>query len=228
MSRWLELKKKIESIPEKERRKNLVGKLAHYNQKTTQAYDSLVWSVRTQQCVRSIFPNGGFQRSVEQTRKASNVARTLQKKLVKQIEAIKEDALDKQFLAIDEFAKAAQRNLKEQWNDLLARKIADFEKLVNAASGANLAGSKSLTGILNRLRAQIVNPPHHDDAAKRIATDLETLENSVGTLGLKGRAGEFLMAAAAGQGNPKDLGDPEIVAFIERYNLWSLLKVKLG
>src|SRR5262249_34245489 len=123
--------------------------------------------------------------------------------------------------------KSAQKNLKDQWNDLLTSKIADFEKLVRAASGANLAGSKNLTETLNRLRVQGVNPPQNDDSAKRIAADLENLKNSVGTLGLEGKVGEFLIAAAEGRGNPKDLGDTEIVGFIERNNLWNLLSVKL-
>ena len=228
MSKWLELKGKIESIPDKERRKDLVGKLAHYSLRTAEARDSLAQSFQSQRCSQSVFPDSNFQRSAEQSRKAASAARALQKKLVKQIEAIKEHALEKQFRDIDEYAKAAQKNLREQWKNLLDRKIADFGNLVKAASGANLAGSKSLTETLSRLRTQTENPPHNDEAAKRIMIDLESLENSVGTLGLKGRAGEFLMAAAMGQGDPKDLGNPEIVAFIERNNLWGLLTVKLG
>lgn len=228
MSKWLELKGKIESIPEKERRKNLVGKLVHYSGKTVEARKSLVQSSQTQSCAQSVFPGGNFQRSVEQSRKAANAARTLVKRLAKQIEAIETDTSDKYFLVIDECAKAAQKSLKEQWDNLLARKLDDYEKLVKAASGANLAGSKSLTETLSRLRDQRANPPNNDDAAKRIAADLESLKNSVGTLGLEGRVGEFLIAAAEGRGNPKDLGAPEIVAFIDRNNLWNLLSVKLG
>lgn len=228
MSKWLELKQKIESIPEKERRKNLVGKLARYSSKTAEARDSLARSAQAQRCAQSIFPEDSFQRSVKPLREAVSAARTLHKKLVKQIEDVETNASDKQFLAIDEYAKAARNNLKEQWGNLLGRKIADFENLVKAASEAQLAGSKNLTETLSRLRDQRENPPKNDDAAKRIAADLESLKNSVGTLGLEGRVGEFLIAAAEGRGNPKDLGAPEIVAFIDRNNLWNLLSVKLG
>lgn len=227
MSKWLELKQKIETIPEKEGRKNLVGKLALYGSKTAEARDSLARSAQAQRCAQSVFPEGGFQRSEKQLSEAVSAARTLHKKLVKQIEAVEKDASEKQFLAIDEYAKAARNSLKDQWSNLLGRKIADFENLVKVASEADLAGSKSLTEILSRLRAQAANPPNNGEAAKRIAVDLESLKNSVSTLGLEGRVGKFLIAAAEGRGNPKDLGDPEIVAFIDRNNLWNLLSVKL-
>jgi hypothetical protein len=228
MSKWLELKQKIEDIPEKEGRKNLVGRLARYSSKTAEARDSLVQSAQAQLFAQSVFPEEGFQRSAKQLSEAVSAARTLHKRLVKQIEAVETTASDKQFLAIDEYAKAARNNLKEQWNNLLGRKIADFDNLVKAASGAQLAGSKNLTETLSRLRDQRASPPNNDAAAKRVAADLESLKNYVSTLGLEGRVGEFLIAAAEGRGNPKDLGDPEIVTFIERNELWNLLSVRLG
>lgn len=227
MSKWLELKQKIESIPEKERRKNLVGKLARYSSKTAEAHDSLVQSAQAQLFAQSVFPEEGFQRSAKQLSEAVSAARTLHKRLVKQIEAVETTASDKQFLAIDECAKAVRNNLKERWGNLLSRKITDFENLVKAASEAQLAGSKNLTETLSCLRDQRANLPNNDDAAKRIAADIEILKNSVSTLGLEGHVGAFLIAAAEGRGNPKALGDPEIVAFIDRNNLWNLLSVKL-
>jgi hypothetical protein len=227
MSKWLDLKEKIESIPEKERHKNLVGKLARYSKMTAVAQDSLARSLQSQRSVQQVFPKGNFQRNADLLHKAASAAKTLHKKLVKQIEAVETELSDKQFLTIDDCAKAAQGILREQWKNLLSGKIDGFEKLVNAASEANLAGSKKLTEILNRLREDAVNPPNNDNAAMRIATNLEGLNNSIGTLGLKGRAGQFLVAAAEGRGNPQDLCDREIVDFIERCNLWNLLSVKL-
>ncbi|MBS1807640.1 MAG: hypothetical protein JST84_05555 [Acidobacteria bacterium] len=227
MSKWLELKEKIQSIPEKERRKNLVGKLAHYSRKTTETRNSLAQSSQSHRCSQSVFPEGNFQRGADQLRKAASAARTLHKKLIKQIESVETDSSEEKFRTIDEYAKAAHKSLKEQWNDLLSNRVADFEKLVKAASGANLTGSKNLTEILSRLRAQVMSPPDNEDAAKCIAADLESLKNSVSTLGLEGRVGEFLVAAAEGRGDPKDLGNPQIVAFIEGHKLWNLLSVKL-
>jgi hypothetical protein len=111
---------------------------------------------------------------------------------------------------------------------LIVRKVADFENLVKAARGANLEGNLSMVEIMRRLSESAGTPPTNEQAAQRIVADINRLDESVSTLGLKGRAGQFLVDAAAGRGNPQDLLAPEVKEFIEQYELWGLLTVRLG
>jgi hypothetical protein len=228
MSKLHELKAKIASLPDKERRKNIVVHLARYNQLVSAAYDTLAKVSRSQSYAQTVFPDGDFQRVAEQGRKASSAARRLRRKLSENIDAVETKSSDAQFIAIGDYAKTSQSALKDRWSQLLTRKVGDFENLVRAAEGANLTGSRVLTHTLGRLREQSGAPPKGMEAARRTAADIRTLEESVNTLGLTGRSGEFLVAAAAGRGNPRDLCDPEVSEFIERYSLWGLLSVKLG
>lgn len=228
MSKLHELKSKIESIPEKRRRKNIVGKLALYERMAQDAYATLVQVTRSQSYVMTVFPEGDFQRVAEQKRKAASSARRLHRRLADNMDAIDTQTSNTQFIALGDHAKSSQTALKDRWVQLLNRKIIDFENLVRAASGANLGGSRTLVETLERLRGQASAPPKSLEVAQRTARDIRGLEESVKTLGLTGRPGDFLIAAAAGHGNPRDLSDPEISEFIERYNLWGLLTVKLG
>jgi len=227
MSKLQELKIKIESIPEKRSRKNLVGKLAQYDQMSTQAKGVLTKCIRELHYVQSVFPSGDFQRVAEQTARAANVARRLRRRL-ENISVIETKTSNDQFISISEYAKSAQTALKDRWTQLLTRRIADFENLAKAASSANLEGSRGMVEKLNRLDDRVGAPPISEEITQRIVADLHDLEKSVSTLGLEGRPGEFLVAAANEQGNPQDLLDSEVAAFIEKYNLWGLLTVKLG
>jgi len=223
-----ELKVRIESIPEKRRRKNLVGKLQQYNQMTTQAREVVTACSRGQRYAKLVFPDGDFQRIAEQTRKAANVARRLRKKIAENMDAIETKASNDQFISIGDSARFAHATLKDRWGQLIVRKVADFENLVKAARGANLEGNLSMVEIMRRLSESAGTPPTNEQAAQRIVADINRLDESVSTLGLKGRAGQFLVDAAAGRGNPQDLLAPEVKEFIEQYELWGLLTVRLG
>jgi hypothetical protein len=111
---------------------------------------------------------------------------------------------------------------------LLTKKIAEFESVIRAAKDANLKGSRPLEQTILRLRTHINFPPQNSADCQRIEQDLNSLVESVQTLGLEGPGGQFLVDASAGRGKAKDLTNPEIADFIERYKLWNSLNVKLG
>jgi hypothetical protein len=228
MSKLSDLKDKIESIPGKQRRKNLVSTLAQYSQTTLGARDTLKKTAQVERYARVVFPNEDFQRVAESSRKAANVARRLHRKLNGKAEAVELKSSNDQFINLVDYARASQTALKDRWSQLLTKKVADFDNLVRTASGANLEGSRALVQTLDRLRTRTGDLPKSEQDARNVAADLKSLDESVSTLGLKGKAGEFLAAASAGSGNPRDLCDPEVTEFIERNNLWGLLTVKLG
>ena len=226
MSKLQELKTKLEAIPDKQRRKDLVGKLERYGTMAAVASETLVTCTEVQRYARQVFADEDFQRSTEQTRKAIGYATRLRTKLTNKIEAV--ETSESQFSALSESAKLANTALKTRWSDLLTKRIEEFEKLVRVAKDANLPGNRALEQTLNRLRNYINNPPQSGDAVQRIENDLKSVVNSVQSLGLEGPGGQFLADAIAGKGHAKDLCNPEITEIIERYKLWDSLSVRLG
>jgi hypothetical protein len=226
MSKLQELKSKLEAIPDKQRRKDLVGKLERYGTLAASASETLAKCTEAQRYARQVFDDEDFQKTAEQTRKAIGYAMRLRTKLTNKIEAV--ETSEDQFSALSESAKLANTSLKTRWNDLLNRRIEEFEKLVRVAKDANLPGNRALEQTLLRLRNYTNNPPQSSDAVQRILNDLKSVVNSVQSLGLEGPAGQFLADAIAGKGHAKDLCNTEIAELIERYKLWGSLSVRLG
>jgi hypothetical protein len=226
MSKLQELKTKLEAIPDKQRRKDLVGKLERYGTLAVAASETLVTCTETQRFAQQVFADEDFQKTTEQTRKAIGYATRLRAKLTNKIEAV--ETSEGQFSALSESAKLAHSSLKTRWSDLLTRRIEEFEKLVRVAKDANLPGNRALEQTLLRLRNYTNNPPQSNDAVQRIVNDLKSVVDSVQSLGLKGPAGQFLADAIAGKGHAKDLCNPEITELIDRYKLWASLSVRLG
>lgn len=225
MSKLKELKTKIELIPEKSRKANLVGKLSRYDKMTAEARDTLVRSSVAKQHALVVFPDGDFQRVVQQAQKAAVIAKKLRNRLSKNLESIEKS--DDEFATINDHAKAAQNALRDQWSSLMRGKVQDFENLVKAAKEAGLEGSQKLDQTLTHLREQVNNPPKSNDSAISAKAGLDNLVDSVRGLGLEGEAGQFLVDASEGKGDPQLLYKPEIKQLIDRYQLWGLLRVKL-
>ena len=226
MSKLTELKNKLEAIPQKQSRKDLVGKLERYGTLTETASATLAKCKQEQIYARQVFIDESFQKTSEQVRSAIGYAKRLYSKLGDNIEAV--ETSDSQFSSLSDAAKTATTALKTRWSDLLTKKVEEFDRVVKAAKDANLKGSRPLEQTIVRLRAYVNVPPQNKQAAERINQDLNSLLKSIQTLGLEGPGGHFLVDAAAGKGRAKDLTNPEIVEFIERYKLWNSLNVKLG
>lgn len=226
MSKLEELKTKLEAIPDKQRRKNLVGKLERYGKLAAVASETLVKCAEAQLYARQVFADEDFQKTTEQTRKAIGYATRLRAKLTEKIEAV--ETSEAQFTSLNESAKLANTSLKLRWNDLLTKRIEQFHKLVKVAKDANLPGNRALEQTLARLSNYTNNPPQSAEAVERIVNDLKNVVNSVQALGLEGPGADFLVAAIAGQGRAKDLSVSEVTELIERYNLWDALSVRLG
>lgn len=226
MSTIKELKTKLEAIPQKQSRKDLVGKLEQYGTLAATASRTLVKCRDEQRYARRVFADEDFQKTTEQMRRAIRYATRLGAKLADKIEAV--ETSEAQFASLSEAAKIANAALRNRWSDLLTKKIEEFESVVRAAKDANLKGSRSLEQTILRLRTHTNIPPQNSNDCQRIEQDLKSLFESVQTLGLEGPGGQFLVDAAAGRGRAKDLTNPEISQFIERYNLWNSLSVRLG
>lgn len=226
MSKLQELRTKLEAIPEKQRRKNLVGKLEQYGKLAAVASATLAKCSEEEKYARQVFAEEDFATSAEYTRKAINSATRLRTKLTEKIEAV--ETAEGQFTSLSESATLANTSLKNRWKDLLTKRLEQFHKLVKVAKDANLPGNRVLEQTLTRLSNDTNTPPQSAEAVERIEKDLKSVVNSVQALGLEGRGAQFLVEAIAGRGRAKDLSVPEVTQLIERYNLWDALSVRLG
>jgi|ERR1039458_665315 hypothetical protein len=222
------LKAALESLPEKEQKKDLVGNLRQFAQSTAQACNSLETSFQTARLVQGIFSGTEFRQLREKAADAARTARACDKKLVADVRVVSKDSFDKQVVAIKDYATAGANSVSDVWQKKLNTHIETYQRIADAARLARVPGSEPLEGTLNELRTrQRLLPSDAIDAAKlakKVAGVAETIQN----LGLTGKPREFLIAAANGQASARDLDQPDIREWLTRYQLWDILRVRVG
>ncbi len=227
MNKLQRLKEQIQSLPAKKSRLNLVGVLQRYNVQTSETLEIVRQTRQNVEQVSTVFPNLDLQTTV--TEKINSVARTAQslRKTLEKIENIQTKKADDNFQLLNNTARTARNNLRDKWSSTLKERIETYDKLVKASSSANLRGSSSLAEKLERLRGQTDILPKTEDAALKVKSDLDGINTSFQDLGLEGKIGDFLIAAAAGRANAKILLDNDVREFIDQNQLWSALSVKI-
>jgi PHD/YefM family antitoxin component YafN of YafNO toxin-antitoxin module len=220
------LKSEIQRLPEKQNLANLVGDLQKYNTLMTNALEVLLLTQDRSAHIKIVSPDIDLKSVTGKIDDIAKTAQRLRKRLSEKIENIKND--DDKVAIIDGTTKGASTLLREKWRTFLQSKIEVYEKLVRAAADANLSGSDRLTQTLNKLRNQADSLPESEEKARNIASELESISDSIETLGLKGKVGDFLTAAANGNATAQMLLETEVQQFIEHNRLWSALSVRLG
>jgi hypothetical protein len=220
------LKTEIEKIPEKRNRAHLVGVLENYNTKTNEAFKTLTQTRNSSDFILQVSSDINIDLVKNKIEQAAKISQRLRKRLSEDIEKIK--SADDKFIDIKNIADSASKTLDDKWQLFLKGKIETYEKIVEAASGAGLSGSEVLAQTLNKLHTSLDSPPKSEEEATNIAEALNNLSGSIESLGLKGKVGEFLTAAAAGNATAQMLLQEEVQEFIEQNNLWSAFSIKLG
>lgn len=216
------------ALPEKERNKNLVGALRRYGEMAEKAGESLSLSYRTAKLVTAVFPDSRFPALDDRASKAAAGARQCQKDLTKSIDAVTKKSFDDRMIAIKDFAAATSKPVTEVWEKRVSEAIHAYEQVAKVAADRALPGGRELQLKLTDLRSRTSRPPSDDSDAGTVALKLEGLPKEVAALGLTGKPGDFLVAAAEGRGAPRDLDDPEVRELLDRYALWPSLRVSLG
>lgn len=220
------LKTEIEKIPEKRKRAHLVGVLEKYSEQTSKSLEILSQTRNSSNFILQVSSDVNMDLVSNKVEQAVKTSQRLRKRLSEDIEKIK--SADDKFIDIKNIADSASKTLREKWQLFLKDKIETYEKIVEAASDARLSGSDALAQILNKLRNKLDSPPKSEEEATKIAEALINLSGSIESLGLKGKVGEFLTAAAAGNAAAQMLLQNEVQEFIEQNNLWSAFSIKLG
>lgn len=227
MPKIIDLNKKLETIPGKSSRKNLVGKLGQYNTISNLAANALGEALQASYFAEKVFPEINLNAVTSNSTSARNSAGKIVAKLRADVQNIQNKFVEDKFVELKEAVTRAQSNIKEAWRRSVETKVKGYSGLIKAANDAGLSGSKSLQSTLDRLETESTHTPANTTDVSRITAYFEQLENAVARLDLKGKAGEFLIAVASDGASPRHLLDPEVVEFIEKYDLWSTLTVKL-
>lgn len=228
MNHLQSLRADILSIPDKRKRSNFVGTIRQYSDRAKKSRDSLKNAVHGQKHVALIFPENGLLDSVNKASKAISTARSLVGKVSRDPNAIQGKAADTAIANIASLADSSLNDLRTQWKRLVLGKIQAFQSLVKAAEEAKLQGSSKLRTLIDSLGERANTPPYSIEQAEIVKQQLDDLVTSLSAIGLEGEVGIFLIDAAKGSANPQALFDPVVKEFVERHDLWRLLRVKLS
>lgn len=227
MSNLVTLRDKILSIPDKRKRQDLVGTLRQYNEQAQKSSGLVRKVVAGRECAVEVFPDEQFTEPYEKLKQAARSSVSLLRRIEKNPDTIEKRKFDKVLADINDFAQLSNNTLKAQWKKLISERTHAFTAIVKAAKEANLKGSTKLQELLSSIEARINEPPISKELAVSIRSSLEELVRGVAVLGLEGSVGYFLIEATKGNADPRSLYDQEIRSFIERFDLWKLLRVKL-
>jgi hypothetical protein len=216
------------SLPDKQRNRNLIGALSRYGEMADKASDSLSLAFQTAKLVKTVFGDSKCPMLLDRANKAAANARSCQKELAKSIDVVTKKPFDDRMIAIKDFAAAVGKPVAEVWEKKVSDEIRAYEQVGRIAADRALPGGIELNSKLKELRDRSSRPPQDESDARVFAQKLGDLPKDVTLLGLTGKAGAFLVAAAEGHGGPRDLDDAEVRELLDRYGLWGALRVTLG
>jgi flagellar biosynthesis/type III secretory pathway chaperone len=130
---------------------------------------------------------------------------------------------------IAEQAQKCERKLQDAWEMHFTEQIGAYQQLVHAGSSARLAEASALKVAVQRLKSATQSIPSTQEGISEIGVRVEEVRQAISKLGLTGRVGEFLTAAADVGASADSLLDPEVQQFLGAHpGVKSLLKIKLS
>ncbi|MCY1079130.1 hypothetical protein [Archangium lansingense] len=226
MTRLEQLKARVEALPGKREKQNLVDLLRKFGEDLSGAKVNLATAATQVEHARRVFAEIPRQDVDDAVKKAALSARRLRSTLEKNLGDILTPGVEKRVVALKDSAKDAASRVRDSWKTMLDRQVDALRPVVSIARSAKLQGGEELAHRLDRLEA--FRAPATSEEAAALKSQLESLREAVVALGLKGKAGEFLMSAAQGRARAKDLEHPEVRDVLERFQLWDRLSIRLG
>jgi hypothetical protein len=133
--------------------------------------------------------------------------------------------------ALDSLKKAPSKAvlaIEQAWEGVRNR-AGGFQEIADIADRLDVGDAQKLQKAIRDYSQSVQSPPESQADMDKIAKLKKQLEESVAGVGLEGKVRKFLMDAARGGANAKDLLDQEIGAFLTRNpELWSRLKIRLA
>jgi hypothetical protein len=144
------------------------------------------------------------------------------------MDAVAKKSFEDRVVTIKESGSASTKPVVEVWQENLATGVRPYEQVAKVAADRGLPGGTELNKRLSELLNRSSVPPQDERDATALSLKLGSLPDEVKALGLTGKAGDFLVAAAEGRASPRDLENSEIRDLLDRYKLWDSLLVSLG
>ena len=233
MTVMTDLAKRMRVLPDKRELKKVVVLLANYFDKLEVSRKRFVEVCRQLQAIERIAPDIKLAKAHEGRRAAVSKARKLRKELAQAsgtdaiIVSVERKATEHAVTAIGEGTLSASTKIREIWEAYLTQYVRPFDELSQTASRLGLKGADELLRALQDIKARLKSPPQDATDADTIKALMDTVRQAVDGLGMKGKAGEFLKKAVAGQADPLDLFDNEVKQFFDDRQLWGLLRVSV-
>jgi len=208
MSKLLELKTRIEKLPQLQKQKLNNVKAASFTISISNAFKDVMDCVNRRNCFLAVFPKT---------------------KLNKTDGAVKQKSeTDKKITRIRERNNEASEQINKDWKKRLEEELKPFIPLVEIVREAGLPGNDKIVAALEDLQAKTGLPPESAEEASQICEKLVYLKDSLGELDLKGPGGEFLKKAVKGRAKAKDLLSKEVQEFLDEKDLWNILTINVG
>lgn len=228
MSKIRELTNQIATIPDKERRKNQVGSLEATRDKLRML--TAIANGAAEVCMASTAINGAnfVSKAHQGIVQAGASAKQLNAHLTKGGAIAGNKRADELLTQVSERISAAASAVQRGWVSVVQVNANRYEPLAEVARKLGLPGAPGLDRALSQVRRWEGSPPTTAAGAEDFSTAIAQVRGSVESLGFKGKADAFMIAAAAGAASARDLLDPDVVAFLnENPAIWGLLQVKL-
>ena len=225
MSLLSQITQRLEQLPEQRKLKTLIDDVRTLTARVLETHDRLLECSSKRSFAHVVFSDENFSKTATTVRGAARQAANLKETLEKDFSQVSDRATEEKVTRLDGRAKQAEADLAKTWPGLMQRQLRSYEAIGEVA--ANLPGGAGLSDIMRRLRQHADKPPATQQTAEIISTDLSALRESVETLGLEGEAGKFLIKAAKGLADPRELFKDEIKEYFDDKDLWHVLAVKI-
>lgn len=229
-----ELRSKIESLAALKKQAELVGFLTVQESRLVDT--SAKARCVDQQCQASsrVFNAVGAASeaanlaSVQESRQnASRLALRVAKRQLQDAAKIKSESTERDLINLHDGVKTAETRLRVKWKTYVEEFVKSYQQLASALKQAKLAGAETIERSLIALQEVSGQPPADNQQADRIAAEIINVRKGIEVLGVDSTIGAFLVAAANGNADARQLDLPQVRTFVDGASLWQLLRVRL-
>lgn len=216
------------ALPAKTKNKSLVGRLRQFSQNAANVKSSIELSIENSKRLRNVFPSAEVTTLAPKLSDIRKKAKAASRDLAGGVDAVAKQVFETKMIEMVEITNGTAKPLLELWQRRIDEAITPFIRIAQVVADLKLVGASGLQEHITALQTARAAIPDSSSKASAIKQRLESLPSIVGGLGLTGKAGKFLVAAAERNGSARDLDDEEIRLFLNRYQLWGALRVSLG
>jgi hypothetical protein len=229
MSSVSDLIETVRGLPGKANRSDMVARMLALQDKLTDARTSLIDGIGGAQFVDELTGRADSAKIRPRLKRLAKDAKDLSRLVQQQKVSAHSNRDDELTIAIREASTKIKTDVRNVWREFSEDKSRSYSQLADASSAARLEGCGALRLAAEKFQAAVQEVPSTRERAEGVTQAMQGVLRAVESLGLTGKVGQFLVASARGEGNPKTLFDPEVRGFLEEHDaLWSLLRLRLG